>query len=361
MATVRSGGGIRTGIRSSPHPDTRAHVPFIHFPNPEPALPVLMRISLIVSAAVAAMGACTNRTATPPPEVPVGPPIVASIDSARLLRDVSVLSADSMVGRGTNAAGAVKARRYLVPAFGQAGLQMLGTSFQHAFTYGAQADPIIGVNLLGRITGTELPGRVIVISAHYDHLGSLSGRIYNGADDNASGTAALLEIARHFSRNPPRHTLIFAAFDAEETGLRGARAFVANPPVPRDSIALVVNMDMISRNASGELYAAGTYHTPALEPVLQRVIGVAPVTLKLGHDRPNLPAGDDWTQSSDHGPFHGAGIPFVYFGVEDHPDYHQPTDDFERIDPGFYARATRTILTSVIALDAADLPPRTVR
>ncbi len=320
-----------------------------------------MRIVLTFLGLAAALSACNHRTAPPPPEVPAGPPGVATIDSARLVRDVSVLSADSMIGRGTNTSGAQKARRYLIPAFGNAGLQMVGTSFQHAFTYGAQADPTIGVNLVGRITGTELPGQAIVVSAHYDHLGAVGGRIYNGADDNASGTAALLEIARHFSRNPPRHTLIFAAFDAEEVGLRGARAFLARPPVPRDSIVLVVNMDMISRNTAGELYAAGAYHTPALEPVLQRVMSVAPVTLRLGHDRPGLPPGDDWTQSSDHGPFHGAGIPFVYFGVEDHPDYHQPTDDFERIDPGFLARATRTILTAVKELDAAGLPARTAQ
>ena len=314
-----------------------------------------MRIAPLALAILAA--ACTGRPSTPPADTPVLPPPVASVDSARLLRDVSVLSADSMVGRGTDAAGAAKARRYLIPAFRDAGLEMFGTSYQHAFTYGTRAEPTIGVNLIGRIVGTEMPSKAIVISAHYDHLGSRNGRIYNGADDNASGTAALLEIARHFSRNPPRHTLIFAAFDAEEVGLRGARAFVASPPVPRDSIVLNVNMDMVSRNAAGELYAAGTYHTPALEPILRDVAADAQVTLKLGHDRPGLPPGEDWTQSSDHGPFHGAGIPFVYFGVEDHADYHQPTDDFERIDPGFFARATTTILSSVMALDAATLAP----
>ena len=317
-----------------------------------------MRISLILLAALPALSSCTTRPATPPPDPAAEVPIAVVIDSARLLQHVRVLSADSMVGRGTNTDGAVKARRYLVPLFREAGLQMFGSSYQHPFTYGSQADPVIGVNVVGWIPGTALPSRAIVIGAHYDHLGSRNGRIYNGADDNASGTAALLEIARHFSRNPPRHTLIFAAFDAEEVGLRGARAFVATPPVPRDSIALIVNMDMVGRNAAGELYAAGAYHTPALEPILQRVVAKAPVTLKLGHDRPGLPPGADWTQSSDHGPFHGAGIPFVYFGVEDHPDYHQPSDDFERIEPAFFVRATATILSAVIALDRSALPPR---
>src|SRR5688572_27205817 len=254
-----------------------------------------MRIGLILLLALPALSSCTNRPAAPSSEPRERPPVIVTIDSARLLRDVRVLAADSMVGRGTNAEGAAKARRYLVPAFRDAGLQMFGTSYQQIFTYGAQTDPTIGVNLVGWIPGTQLPSRSIVIGAHYDHLGSRSGRIYNGADDNASGTAVLLEIARHFSRNPPRHRLIFAAFDAEEVGLRGARAFVATPPVPRDSIALVVNMDMVSRNTQGVLYAAGTYHTPALAPMLQRVAASAPVTLRLGHDRPDLPPGADWT------------------------------------------------------------------
>lgn len=319
-----------------------------------------MRIAILALAALSASSACTNRPPAPA-EGPIAAPVAPSIDSVRLLADLRVLSADSLVGRGTDAAGAAKARRYLVPAFREAGLLSFATSYQHPFTYGTQAEPAIGVNLLGRIVGTVHPSRAIVISAHYDHLGSRNGRIYNGADDNASGTAALLEIARHFSRNPPRHTLIFAAFDAEEVGLRGARAFLAAPPVPRDSIVLNVNMDMVGRNAAGELYAAGAHHTPALAPILLAVAASAPVRLKLGHDRPGLPPGEDWTQSSDHGPFHGAGIPFVYFGVEDHPDYHQPTDDFERIDPGFFVRATRTIATAVIALDAAGLSADSTR
>jgi Zn-dependent M28 family amino/carboxypeptidase len=134
-------------------------------------------------------------------------------------------------------------------------------------------------------------------------------------------------------------------------GLQGARAFVANPPVPQDALLFNVNMDMISRNEADELYAAGTYHYPWLVPLIERLAADAPVTLLMGHDRPDLPPGDDWTQSSDHGPFHTAGIPFLYFGVEDHPDYHRPTDTFENIDPDFFARAAETVRRTIRALD----------
>jgi hypothetical protein len=79
----------------------------------------------------------------------------------------------------------------------------------------------------------------------------------------------------------------------------------------------------------------------------------APVTLRLGHDRPGAPEGDDWTQLSDHVAFHERGVPFVYFGVEDHVDYHQPTDDVEQVDPGEYVAAVQTILMALRELDAA--------
>ena len=148
--------------------------------------------------------------------------------------------------------------------------------------------------------------------------------------------------------------MVLALFDAEEKGLRGARAFVADPPVPLRDIALNVNLDMVARG-DGLLWAGGAYHTPALAPILEGVAADAPVTLRLGHDRPGAPEGDDWTGSSDHAPFHRAGIPFVYFGVEDHPDYHRPTDDFENVDPANFMANVRTILAAVRALDA-ELP-----
>src|SRR5690606_8288364 len=111
----------------------------------------------------------------------------------------------------------------------------------------------------------------------------------------------------------------------------------------------------------GLLWAGGASHTPALRPILERVAARAPVTLRLGHDRPGAPEGDDWTQLSDHAAFHGRGIPFVYFGVEDHPDYHRPTDDVERIVPEEFVAAVQTILIGLRELDGAlplANPPR---
>jgi Zn-dependent M28 family amino/carboxypeptidase len=212
---------------------------------------------------------------------------------------------------------------------------------------------------VGFLDGTIPELGAIVITAHFDHLGIRPPRpgsqdaargdsIFNGADDNASGTVALMSIARYMANNPHRHTLVFAALDAEETGLRGARAFVdADWPW---NLVLNVNLDMVSRSDS-LLFAAGTFHYPELRPILESVAPRPPVVLRFGHDQPDVQGVDDWTGSSDHRAFHQEGIPFIYFGVEDHEDYHHASDEADRVDPNFFVNAVRTVLAGVIALD----------
>lgn len=273
------------------------------------------------------------------------------INSARLLRDVEMLSADDMQGRGIDTPGGAKAREYVVKRFKEAGLASFGGSylqpFEFAFKSGEKAN---GANVVGYVEGKKNKDEYIVVTAHYDHVGIQKGEIYNGADDDASGTAALVALGAYFNKNRPAHSIIFVAFDGEESGLRGSRHFVANPPVAKESIRLNVNMDMISHNDKNELYAAGTYHYPNLKTPLEKIAANASVKLLLGHDRPEQKS-DDWTNQSDHGSFHAAKIPFVYFGVEDHKDYHRPTDDFANINKEFYVRAVEMILEAVKTFD----------
>jgi Zn-dependent M28 family amino/carboxypeptidase len=230
----------------------------------------------------------------------------------------------------------------VLDAFQSAGLQDVQTQ---PFTFGESGS---GTNVLGLVPGTVTGTGALVITAHFDHLGTRNGDLYNGADDNASGTAALMELARQIAVNPLRRPVLFAAVDAEERGLRGARALVENPPIPLETVVMNVNMDMISRSEKGELFAVGTYHYPALEEMLELVLEDLPVTVTLGHDRPGT---EDWSSSSDHAPFHQAGIPFLYFGVEDHAGYHQPSDDFEDVTPTFYIEAVSAIYTVIKSLD----------
>ncbi|MEX2532146.1 MAG: M28 family peptidase [Gemmatimonadota bacterium] len=275
------------------------------------------------------------------------------IDRERLLRHQSILAHDSMEGRKAGTPGNRRARSFLLLQVDRIGLDPVrGTRSQEfRFTGRRDGEAYEGLNIMGMIEGSEHPGRFIVVTAHYDHLGVSGDEIFNGADDNASGTAALLELAHYFRANPPAHSLVFVALDAEEQGLEGARTWVDAPPVPIESIALNVNLDMISRSEAGELYAAGTHHYPFLIPWIEAVAARAPVTLLMGHDSPDLPPGDDWTMASDHAPFHGAGIPFIYFGVEDHEGYHHPSDTFERTTPKFYGDAVETILEFLLLAD----------
>jgi len=266
-------------------------------------------------------------------------------DAAQLLRDIQTLSADDMEGRSPQQPSIQKARDYVEKRFAESGLQPIGAYFKQEFGIRQRGEsaPLKGVNYVGLIKGRKAPERYIVITAHYDHEGIKKGATFNGADDNASGTSALFTIAAYFKKHQPDHSLIFVAFDAEELGLLGAQHFVTNLPVAREDILLNVNMDMISRNDKGELYAVGTKYYPQFKPVLESVQKTAPVKLRLGHE--------EWTNQSDQAAFHAAKIPFIYFGVEDHKDYHKPTDDFANIQPAFYVSAVETIIATIKALD----------
>jgi len=281
------------------------------------------------------------------------------IDAERLMTSVRTLADPKWEGRASGSPGNIAARGWLVERFKELGLQPVSGAYVHPFTYTRKTPAGVqngdGANVLGVCAGTDPKLPYFVVSAHYDHLGIRDGQVYPGADDDASGVAVVIELAAFCRRSPFRHSVIFAAFDAEERGLQGARAFVAKPPVPRDRIALNVNLDMVSRSDKREIYIAGTYHYRDLKKPLDEVVKRARVNVLFGHDKPkDLAAGlDDWTNQSDHGPFHAAKIPFVYFGVEDHPDYHKPTDTADKINRGFFADVAETILDAVLALDRA--------
>jgi hypothetical protein len=276
-----------------------------------------------------------------------------ALDSARLLADLSALAADSMEGRRFGTPGGARARAFLLRAITRIGLAPMRNGFSMPFT-AKEGSELHGANVVGLIRGTKHLDRYIVVSAHYDHLGVRGGVIYNGADDNASGTAAVLEMARWFKAHPPENSMVFALFDGEEEGLLGAKAFLENPPVPTSAIVADVNLDMVSRNVNGELYASGASVNPAMKPLLDSIAAVAPIKLLLGHD---TGLGEsNWIQQSDQGVFATQKIPFVYFGVEDHPDYHKPGDKVEHIQPGFFYRCAQTIAEFVRRFDETLTP-----
>lgn len=272
-----------------------------------------------------------------------------AFDSTSLFQNLKLLSADDMEGRKAGSEGGKKARTFIIEQLQKIGVDSFVQGFEQSFTITQSSGATTtATNILAVIPGRKK--ETIVISAHYDHLGIRNNSIYNGTDDNASGVSALLAMVEYFKKNKPNHRLIFAFFDAEEMGLRGSAHFVNKLDLQKEKIVLNINLDMVSRSEKKELYASGGFSYPDVKKKLQNVKTVKGITLLFGHDDPST-GNNDWTNQSDQYNFHQKKVPFVYFGVEDHPDYHRATDDFEKVNTTFYARSVETILMCVQALD----------
>lgn len=283
------------------------------------------------------------------------PAAPVQVDAAQVFRDVETLAADAMEGRQTGTEGSRRARAYIVDRLKAIGVAPVEGTFERPFTFtGRDGAERTGTNVVGVIPGSRDSSHYIVVTAHYDHLGIRNGVVFNGADDNASGVAALLAVATAFTRHPPTHSLLIVAVDAEEVGLKGAAALLQAPPVPVAAMVVNVNIDMVGRDAGNRLFAAGVRYSPFLRPYLDNA-AQPPVHLLFGHDGGSglsVVTRDDWTRDSDHYLFHQAGIPFVYFGVEDAEQHHRATDDSATIGREFLAGAAATVIAAVRAFDA---------
>ena len=273
---------------------------------------------------------------------------VKPISAATLLDDITQLSDASMQGRKTATAGSALAREYIARRYSELNLHHFVGGYQQSFVY-SRLNQQTGINMVAMLPGCRYPQFYIAVTAHYDHLGRSGRKIYHGADDNASGVAAMLELAARLTQHCPAYSYLFIATDAEEDGLYGSKAFVAAPPVSLSSIVLNLNLDMISHpDKRGKLYLTGARRYPALiaklehdYPKLQFLHHRGPTRLPREHGR------YDWPNASDHGPFHRAGIAYLFFGGQDHPHYHTPEDTWQRIEPGFLDMAMSAIWHTV--------------
>jgi Zn-dependent M28 family amino/carboxypeptidase len=268
-----------------------------------------------------------------------------------LLNRLEILSSDKFEGRKTGERGNDSARAFIIEQFKSFNLVGLQGNYEHPFSFETRGEKFNANNILVEIKGTEFPEKYIVISAHHDHLGVAGSEIFNGADDDASGVSALISFAEYFTKNPPKHSVILAAFDAEELGLRGAKQFLST--FDNSKVLLNLNMDMISRSPTNELYVVGTRYNKQLKTLVDKFKNPTSSKLLQGHDGSD--GKQDWTMSSDHGPFYNAKIPFLYFGNEDHAAYHKPTDDFADITPQFYKNSVNIILSIFETVDASGL------
>jgi glutamate carboxypeptidase len=301
------------------------------------ALPACLGVLLLAALASASQQAPASR-----------------VDAGRLMADVETLASPQMEGRLTGTDGNKRAQAMIVERFRQLKLVPLNGSYEQKFSFsrtrgaGKQEFPD-ATNLVGLLPGTD-SSRFLLVTAHYDHLGTRNGQIYPGADDNASGIAAMLETARVLSGRRLPSSVLFVAFDAEELGLRGSRYFVERPSIDLGRITAVVNLDMVGRGDGNVLFVAGTSHYPALKPAVEAAAKGRSIDVRFGHDRPGLRGEDDWTPQSDHGSFHEAHVPFLYFGVENHADYHRPTDTPDKIPRKFFAETTELVISTVLTM-----------
>ncbi|MCG9755370.1 M28 family peptidase [Shewanella insulae] len=271
-------------------------------------------------------------------------------DKSRLLIHVETLSSDQFAGRKTGTDGAAQARDYIAGQMQQAGLTPWLGRFYHNFEYDYQFGTRQGTNVIGILPASKPSDRWRLVVAHYDHLGKRGYKLYHGADDNASGIAGLLEIAAHSANQARDANLMFIATDAEEPGLYGSKAFVDGLMAPdatlkASQITLMINLDMIGRPPrNNRIYLEGRRGFEQFEQIKAQLEQSVNLCIRANHPPK---AGKtiqrvDWLRASDHYPFHQAGIPWLYFGVPPHKDYHQPSDEASKIDVNFLAAVTET-------------------
>lgn len=254
-------------------------------------------------------------------------------DIDRVKAIVATLAGPDFQGRSGE--GARKAEAYIVDHFRALGLE---PAFDGQFTQdipGKGPGAVVGRNIAARRLGADPKRRDewIILSAHYDHLGVRAGRLYPGADDNASGVAMLMEVARCLAEAPEAlgRSIMFVAFDLEENGLWGSRHFVKEPPIPLDRIKLFMTADLIGGALGGvcaeQVFVLGTEHAPGLRTVLEQSAEKAP-SVKLAMVGSDLLVYD----RSDYGPFRARKVPYLFFSTGESPRYHTPLDTPESLD-----------------------------
>ncbi|MDR2802577.1 MAG: M28 family peptidase [Prevotellaceae bacterium] len=269
------------------------------------------------------------------------PNFAASILESDLRQHIQTLAADSMQGRQTGTDAAFMAADYIAGQFEKINL---GSPYDSTY-FQAFVTNTPGVNVVGVIEGSDLKEQALVISAHYDHLGMFDGNIYNGADDNASGVAAMLEIAEAFvamARNhyPPRRSVVFIAFDAKEQKMAGSAYYVNNPLYPLQRTVANLNIDAVGRvegSPNGQrnyLFLVGANRMSSdLQDISDYVNHVRKINLNLDYTFYNSPTFSEiFYLFSDQYNFGKHQIPVIYYMDGLHDDLNKPTDTEEQID-----------------------------
>ncbi len=283
---------------------------------------------------------CDDDEETEPP-VEIEYPESDALTEERLMETVEALADPELAGRAPGTPGDEAARAIIEERFESLGLEPLGETFSQDFT---ASDGSETANVIAMVPGTDedVGEEVIVVGAHHDHLPEDADGIYPGANDDASGVAVVLGLAEYFAENPPRRTIVFATFGAEELDLDGSKYFVENPEpgFGTEEIVFMLNLDMVGTYAGkGILNALNTYpDTPgrtALESLLpeeEADCDVEPgVQCRVGTNGLLVALGEEGADS-DHLPFCEAGVPLTFFLTDKDECYHQTCDTADRVD-----------------------------
>ncbi len=281
---------------------------------------------------------------------------VESISADELKRHVDYLASDALKGRESGRPGGQAAGKYVRDGFAAIGLSGAGSGGSFFQDFGVRYR-----NVLAMLEGNDpkLKNQIIVVGAHYDHVGYGTrrnsrgpiGRIHNGADDNASGTAGLLELAEAFTMlpAPPKRSILFFAFDAEERGMLGSKYWISHPTVPLDRLVAMLNMDMIGRLRDDRLIIFGTRSGGGWRRLISEQ-----------NEGPDLRISFRWTlkANSDHFPFFRQNIPILLWYTGVHNEYHSPRDDAHLINNPGISRVVRLLFGVTYELANRDEIPR---
>ena len=299
-----------------------------------------------------------------------------TITAEDLKKHLYIIAADSMEGRETGSAGQKKAGRYLISQY-----QKNEVSFPKGATSYYQPIPAAYLNkkyggnlgdsenIWAFIEGSEKPNEIVVISAHYDHVGTKDGEVYNGADDDGSGTSALLELAQAFQiakkeGHGPKRSILFLHVTGEEHGLHGSRFYSENPLFPLENTVADVNIDMIGRrdeihpNTNNYVYIIGANRLSSDLDFVCAIMNQKYVNLDLDYRFNDPKDPNHFYERSDHYNFAKHGIPAVFFFNGVHADYHKKTDEPDKIE--YDALAKRAQLAFVTAWELANRKDRIV-
>jgi hypothetical protein len=280
------------------------------------------------------------------------------VEPPRLLDDIKFLTDDRLQGRATGSPGADSAATYLARRFSEVGLQPAAGGWFQSFNVGrdarsARGKPgLLGKNVIGILPGRDpvLRNQTVILGAHYDHLGlggfgsldpDSTGRVHNGADDNASGIAALIQVAARLAASPPARTVVLIAFSGEELGLLGSAHYVKEPIYPLAGTLAMINLDMVGRLRAGRLIVYGAKTAKEFPALLDSLNWYAGLDLK---------AQGDGYGPSDQSSFYAAKRPVLHLFTDLHEDYHRTTDDWDKINVDGLKRVADFALGLVTAL-----------